>query len=233
MKKFLVGLILLGLLSTLFVSFGSIAFSQKKYNEAPMLANLVKAGKLPPVEQRLPVASDIYVVKPVEEVGQYGGTLRTVDTDPGMGWWNMTNEVEPLVRWKPDLTGYQPGLAKSWTYSGDGKSCTIFLRKGVKWSDGQPFTADDIMFWWEDLILNKDYPENPPRWAWLKGKLMTVKKINDYAVQFIFPAPNYIFHAAIAQGNWENVGYLTPKHYLKQFHPKYNPAVKDYAKLRE
>ena len=233
MRKILVCLVVLSLFFSVFVSFSSISFAQKKYNEAPMLAELVKSGKLPPVEQRLPVASDVYVVKPVEEIGQYGGTWRMVVTDPGMGLWNMANEVEPLIRWRPDLKGYQPGLAKSWTYSPDGKTCTIVLRKGVKWSDGHPFTVDDLMFWWNDLILNKDYPENPPRWAWRAGKLMTVRKVNDYTIQFSFSEPYYTFHAALAQGFWENVGYLAPKHYLSKFHPKYNPQMKDYTKLRE
>jgi len=74
MRKILVCLVVLSLIFSVFVSFSSISFAQKKYNEAPMLAELVKSGKLPPVEQRLPVASDVYVVKPVEEIGQYGGT---------------------------------------------------------------------------------------------------------------------------------------------------------------
>ena len=157
MKKCLVGLVILSLV----FGFASISFAQE-YNEAPMLAELVKEGKLPPVEERLPISSDIYVVEPVEEVGQYGGTWRMVDTGPGMGFWCMVNAVEPLVRWnraEDGYKGFKPRLAKSWTYSDDGKSCTIFLREGVKWSDGEPFTADDIMFWWNDLILDEDYPE--------------------------------------------------------------------------
>lgn len=201
-----------------------------KFNEAPQLSELVRQGKLPSVDQRIP--KNPVVIKPWEELGQYGGTWRRVwfGLSDGAGPWKLA--AETIVFWSSDGK-IVPNIAERWQVSKDAKEYTFYLRKGIKWSDGQPFTADDIMFWWEDLILNKDYPENPPRWAWLKGKLMTVKKINDYAVQFIFPAPNYIFHAAIAQGNWENVGYLTPKHYLKQFHPKYNPAVKDYAKLRE
>jgi len=237
MKNRCLSLILsLSIVFSLAFSMVPLAFPQQKYNEAPMLTDLVRQGKLPSVEKRLPSPSDVYIVKPVEEVGQYGGTWRMIDTGPGMGFWCMVNAVEPLVRWnrtKDGYKGFKPGLAKSWSYSKDGKSCTIFLRKGVKWSDGEPFTADDIMFWWNDLILNKDYPEDPPRWAWRTGKLMTVKKVNDYTVQFNFAAPYYTFHTAIAQGYWENVGYLTPKHYLQQFHPKYNSKIKDYQKLRE
>ena len=230
MKKYLVELVVLSLV----FGFALTSFAQE-YNESPMLAELVEQGKLPPVEERLPISSDIYVVEPVEEVGQYGGTWRMVDTGPGMGFWCMVNAVEPLVRWnraEDGYKGFKPGLAKSWTYSDDGKSCTIFLREGVKWSDGEPFTADDIMFWWNDLILDEDYPENPPRWAWRAEELMTVEKIDDYTVQFNFAAPYYTFHTALAQ-SYDNMQYLTPKHYLQQFHPKYNPEVEDYQKLRE
>lgn len=240
MRKILVSLLVLTLLMSLFAGLSSISFAQTRltrFNEAPMLSELVKQGKLPPVEKRLPVPEDIYVLEPVEEIGTYGGTWRTIDLGPGMGFWNMVNAVEPLVRWNKvgnEYKGFKPGLAKRWVYSDDGKICTIYLRKGLKWSDGEPFTADDIMFWWNDLITNKDYGyELPPRWAWRAGKLMDVEKVNDYTVRFKFAAPYYTFHTAIAQGYWENVGYLTPKHYLKQFHPKYNPNVKDYQKLRE
>jgi peptide/nickel transport system substrate-binding protein len=200
--------------------------------EAPQIAEMVKAGKLPPLEDRLP--KDPVVLNPVEKVGQYGGTWDQAVGSPGMGEWLMYVMVEPLVRWKPDLTGYMPGLAKAWEYSDDGMHYTIYLREGVKWSDGAPFTADDIMFWWEDLILDEEYEENPPRWSRMGGgELMTVDKIDDYTVRFNFPEPDFIFHAAIAQGFWECRGYLTPSHFLKQFHPRYNPDGGDYQKLRE
>ncbi len=203
-----------------------------EYKEAPQLAAKVKAGELPPVEERLPVASDIVVLKPVEKVGEYGGRWHMVDTDPGMGQYLMTNSVEPLVRWKPDLTGYAPGMAKSWEYSEGGRVCTIKLREGVKWSDGTPFTTADLMFWWNDLIENKDYAETAPRWAWVGEEKMTVKALDDYTIQFGFAEPYYTFHTAIAQGHWENNAYFTPSHYLKQFHPEYS-ADGDYQKLRE
>src|SRR5215469_18339601 len=55
----------------------------KKFNEAPMLADLVKAGKLPPVEQRVP--AEPLVLKPAHEIGQYGGTWRRAFTGPADG----------------------------------------------------------------------------------------------------------------------------------------------------
>ncbi|HPC77566.1 MAG TPA: ABC transporter substrate-binding protein, partial [bacterium] len=126
-----------------------------KFNEAPALAELVKQGKLPSVEKRLP--EDPLVVVPYEEIGQYGGTLRG-EAHLGMGdktgWWRMAHE--PLVYWDCAHRKIHPNLAKSWKVSDNGKTFTFYIRKGLKWSDGQPFTADDIMFYYEDILLNKE-----------------------------------------------------------------------------
>ncbi len=202
------------------------------YNEAPSLAERVAEGTLPPLEERLPHPDHIYVVDPVEEIGTYGGTWRMADTGPGLGQYQIMAAVEPLIRWQPDLTGYQPGLARDWEYSEDGTVFTIYLREGVKWSDGHPFTADDIMFWWEDLVLNREHGEGTPRWAWSDEQLMEVEKIDDYTVQFSFAASYFTFHTALAQGFWENVFYYAPKHYLSQYHPDYSEDG-DYSELMD
>ncbi|HON72564.1 MAG TPA: hypothetical protein PK512_04465, partial [bacterium] len=111
MKKFLVGIVVLGLVLSVFAGFGSISFAQKKYNEAPMLADLVKQGKLPPVEQRLPEEPLVYkegVEIPAGdvklEIGKYGGTLRIVNPGtPGGGeGWGISRE--PLLN--------QPGFGQ-------------------------------------------------------------------------------------------------------------------------
>jgi len=79
------------------------AAAPTRFKEAPMLADQVKAGKLPPVDQRLPLAP--VVIDPVEAVGQYGGTMRMVAGDDGMGWLRMTIGTESLVKWKRDVSG--------------------------------------------------------------------------------------------------------------------------------
>ncbi|HPC77675.1 MAG TPA: hypothetical protein PK811_05010, partial [bacterium] len=93
MKKFLVGIVVLGLVFSVFAGFNSVSFAQKKYNEAPVLAELVKAGKLPPVEERLPENPVVFTQDwneiPSEdmklEIGRYGGTLRLADPAPESG----------------------------------------------------------------------------------------------------------------------------------------------------
>jgi peptide/nickel transport system substrate-binding protein len=129
----------------------------KTFKEAPMLAELVKAGKLPPVEQRLPQPTDLMVVKPVKEIGKYGGRWRRGFTGPADNEnGNRICSTDKILMW--DYTGNRvaPCLAKDWRLSDDGRICTIFLRKGLKWSDGQPFTADDFLFWYTDIYQNKE-----------------------------------------------------------------------------
>src|SRR4051812_33568241 len=126
----------------------------KKFGEAPMLAELVKAGKLPPVEQRIP--QEPMVLKPLRDVGKYGGTLKR----GFMGTADSENGNRFMATDKPlffDITGTKlvPNVVKAWTVSPDGKVTTLSLRKGMKWSDGSPFTADDFVFWFEDVYQNK------------------------------------------------------------------------------
>jgi len=107
--------------------------------EAPMLAKLVAAGKLPPLEQRMP--ANPLVVKPYEALGFYGGTWHVMVDNPDLGMYKMMNGYAPLVRWKADCSGLEPGTASSWEFNKDGSQLTLHLRKGIKWSDGVEFTS--------------------------------------------------------------------------------------------
>jgi len=132
----------------------------KTFKEAPQLAELVKAGKLPSVKER--IGEDPLVIKPVHEIGRYGGTIRRGFTGPGD--WSAGVRFcgnDSLVHW--DMTGTKPTplAAKSWQFSDGDKTLTIHLRRGMKWSDGKPFTADDFVFWFEDLYKNKDLVPSP------------------------------------------------------------------------
>jgi len=185
----------------------------ENFNEAPMLKTKVAAGEIPPVEERLP--EEPMVVNPVEEVGRYGGTIHTPCVLTNMavevGWMNC----ESMFQVDANGVDIIPQIAKGYEFSKDGKTFTLYLRKGMKWSDGYPFTADDVMFWWEDVTLNKDL--NPILWTgWCPGgKPMKVEKIDDYTVRFEFAAPylNFIYRLLSSVA--------LPKHYLKNFHPRY------------
>jgi peptide/nickel transport system substrate-binding protein len=194
------------------------------YNEAPMLAELVTAGTLPPVEERLPEAPQ--VIQVVESIGEYGGTWHNVTGDPGAGNIKMAL-YDPAVRWKPDYTGYEPGLAESWEWSDDGKTITFHFRQGIKWSDGEPFTMEDMKFWWEDLALNEDYKKvSVPWWARNSdGSPITMAFPDDYTWVLKFDQPQWIMPFVLAQGFWEWEPLMKPKHFLTQWHPKYTEGA--------
>lgn len=195
-----------------------------KFNEAPMLAELVKQGKLPPVEKRLP--NEPVVVEPIEEIGQYGGTVRMayIEAKNWPGVSAMTG-VETILKFGRDGRTVVPNIAKSWKLSQDGKTLVLSLRKGLKWSDGNPFTADDILFWYEDVFLNEELTPTKPKIWCPGGKPMEMKKLNDYTVQLKFAVSYPIILNLLVYSGTEGSFYL-PKHYLKQFHIRYTPKEK-------
>jgi peptide/nickel transport system substrate-binding protein len=199
-----------------------------EYNEAPMLAEMVAAGELPSVEERLP--AEPMVVMPIESIGQYGGTWYR-------GWRGINDfhcygriNYEPMLRWPRDPRDpVQPGLAKDWKWSDGGKTLTLFLREGLKWSDGAPFTVDDIIFWWEDIENDPDITTAPHTEWVVAGEPMELEKVDDITIQLKFAGPNGLaetvglaFHGNQWPLGFERFGFFAPRHYLEQFHPKYN-----------
>jgi peptide/nickel transport system substrate-binding protein len=203
------------------------AKTPKQFKEAPMLADLVKAGKLPPVEQRLP--SEPLVIQPTNEIGKYGGNWRMAFTGPADSQNMERHNHDHLIYFDAKVEQLVPNVAKGWDVQDGGRTVVIKLRQGMKWSDGQPFTADDIMFWYEDLYLNDDL--NPAKAAFMAigGKQGTVEKVDDSSVAFKFEQPYYMFLDQIGTlavaGHMTNgrfaMGLWAPKHYMQQFHPKY------------
>src|SRR5215470_5574184 len=138
------------------------ALAQGKYKEAPALAEQVKAGKLAAVDARLPEKP--LVVPTVDKVGEYGGTWRRAFLGPA-DYNNYIRVVyDALFRFSPDGAKIEPKIAESATPSADFKVWTIKLREGSRWSDGAPFGADDILFWYNDVLLNKELTPTLPGW---------------------------------------------------------------------
>jgi peptide/nickel transport system substrate-binding protein len=193
-----------------------------KYKEASTLAEQVKAGKLPPVEQRLP--ADPLVVPVVERTGQYGGVWRRAFLGPA-DYNNYVRVVyDALVRFSPDGAKIEPKIAAGWESSPDFKLWTIKLRKGARWSDGAPFTADDIVFWYKDVLLNKDLMPVVP--GWMRngdGTPASVEKVDAQTVRFSYKQAATLFLTALANqdGGDRTYAAFLPAHYLKRFHPAY------------
>lgn len=203
---------------------GAIPALAVKYNEAPMLRTKVAASELPPVEERLP--KNPVVIKPFEEIGQYGGVIRTASQ--GLFMPDDASELSQhgVYLFRPDPTSLNvyPWIATGYDISKDGKDFTIHLRKGVRWSDGFPFTADDILFWWKDVVLNNELtPTKPSVWI-VNGKLPEFEKVDGYTFFIHFPERYSVAPLLLRQI------VLTPKHYLKKWHIKYNPKAKELAK---
>ncbi|HHY99272.1 MAG TPA: ABC transporter substrate-binding protein [Firmicutes bacterium] len=212
-----IGYGILGLASVILVlGIGIVSSAKGSYHEAPMLAAMVKEGKLPPVGERLPV--EPAVVQPVEKIGQYGGTWRTAFTTYAP---LLLATYEPLLRWDRNLEEVIPNIARDWKVSSDGTTYTFYLRKGMKWSDGEPFTADDVVFWYEDVLLNKELTPSIQPWFMAGGKPGHVEKIDAYTFKVIFSKPNATFLEAMASAYQGQPLVRYPKHYLKQFHPRY------------
>jgi peptide/nickel transport system substrate-binding protein len=164
----------------------------KTFKEPPNLAAQVQQKKLPPVQER--VSADPLVIKPLREVGKYGGTWRRGFSGPA-DFWNGYRCCghDKILFW--DYTGNVavPNVAKGWEITDDGRTFTVLLRKGMKWSDGHLFTADDFMFWYEDIYQNTTLlPTKTPVLA-INGKPGVMEKVDDSTVRFKFPEPYYAF----------------------------------------
>ncbi len=218
----------------------------KTFKEAPTLDAQVKAGKLPPVDKRLPEQSQLFVVKPLQEIGKYGGNWRRAFTGPADHEnGNRINSIDKILTFDYTGTKIVPSLARDWKVSEDGKTTTIYLRKGAKWSDGRPLTADDFMFWYEDIYLNKNIVPTPFFEFQINGKDGKMRKVDDYTVAFEFPEPYAFFVYQLAgstgigaglatRGAFQNWGgAYAPAHYLKQFLPKYSSEEAANKKAKE
>lgn len=174
--------------------------------------------ELPALADRLP--SEPLVVVPYAATGKYGGTLDALSnaTEAGTSDFMSIRHVN-LVRYSDDLETIVPNIAKSWAWNDDYTQLTFTLRKGHKWSDGQPFTSADVKFWYDNLALDPNINEKPKDYVTVGGERMTVDTPDDVTVVFNLPAPkpgllaHFATHFAQA---------FQPKHFLGQFHPDIN-----------
>jgi peptide/nickel transport system substrate-binding protein len=178
--------------------------TEAKCGESPMLAEQVKAGKLPPCEERVP--SEPLVANPHPQlapwvtettIGNYGGTLRLVDYDKGTlghdaGW--LQNEFWLATEGtKHDSAKTHGNIFRDYKISDDAKEITFYMRKGMKYSDGSPFTTEDVAFWWNSVMLNETLtPIIGSNWRSGRnpsGEVLKLEVIDDFTFKFISTEP--------------------------------------------
>lgn len=207
---------------------GVVHAQEDTFSEAPVLAALVEAGELPPVEERLP--TNPMVVEPIDSVGDYGGIWHRA--------WRGINDFhafgriiyDPVLRWPRDPQDpVQPGMAERWEFNEEGTELTLYFREGLRWSDGERWTVDDVIFWWEAIETDTNItPSIHAEWV-VGGEPMQLEKIDDYTIKLSFAAPNGLaetvglaFHGNQWPLGFERFGFYAPRHYLEQFHPAYS-----------
>jgi peptide/nickel transport system substrate-binding protein len=190
-----------------------------QFAEAPLFAEQTASGALPPVQERLPL--NPMVVTPNEQVGTYGGTWRTaIVGGQDLAWLVRTVAYDHLVRWDPAWEAVIPNIAESWETSADGRTYTFKLREGHKWSDGQPFTVEDVMFYGQDVYRNEELTTSLGTNPW------TIEQVDELRFAVTFERPDGLFIQNLATPNGDDWTRY-PKHYLQQFHAKYNTTNLD------
>ncbi|WP_374431976.1 ABC transporter substrate-binding protein [Tabrizicola sp.] len=205
------------------------------YSEPAWVTAFVDAGKLPPVAERLPKEPLVYKTANMPDgPGVYGDVMRHVIGGRPEGWnfwagqsygWGGIDIglVECLTRTGPLFTVNSedlqplPNLAKSWEWSEDGKTLTVKLIEGAKWSDGDPFDTEDIEFYWNDVIMDENVtPLMGASPATYNNATYATVDPYTFTLTFAEPFPEQVLYA-MAYGNF----CPGPSHVLKPKHPKH------------
>ncbi len=217
--------ILFIVLMTIISLFSAVQAQDMMYGESPILAERVEAGDLPPVEERLPLSPRVIAVEG-SDIGVYGGDF----DDPFVGdaFWasQMIYYISRrgLVNWNQDFSDWEPNIAESVDVNEDATVYTFHLREGLKWSDGVDFTADDVLFFFNDIMGNEELNGGSfPAGVFRPGDAAPlVEKIDDYTFTITFETSYGMFLINLC-GYDSFLPVTAPKHYLEQFHIDYNP----------
>lgn len=200
--------------------FNSKAACDLTFSENPAIAALNSQifgnPDLPAVADRLP--QEPLVIAPYESIGQYGGQFEALSnaTESGTSDFLSVRHTS-LVRYADDLQTIVPHVAKSFTWNEDFTQLTIELRKGHKWSDGAPFTSADIVFWYNNLMMDTNVIAEAKAYALVDGEPMDVVALDETTVQFTMKAPKPGLIETFAA---QYVQPYQPVHFLGQFHPE-------------
>jgi len=206
----------------------------------------VATGRLPPLAQRLPREPLVFEAAALPDgPGRYGGALRQVTGGRPEGWNYAAGQAQgwggvdigtmecltrtgPLFLVRRDALAPLPNLARSWRWSADGRSLTMQLVEGARWSDGHPFTSDDVMFFWTDHVLDPNVTPLGGAGPDTFGPGTRLEALGPYTIrwQFTRPFPVDVLYQ-MAYGKF----CPGPAHVLRPQHPRYNRA-NSYADYR-
>ena len=203
-----------------FLMFFSIAGNAFAYSEAPSLAKKVAAGKLPPVDERLPINPRKLNFKNLGlKIGKYGGSIRMLMARAKDARQMSVYGYSRLVGYHPKTFELEADILESFEVK-EGRRFTFELRRGHKWSDGQPLTSEDFRYWWEDVANNKELsPVGPPKIMTINDELPIFEVINRYKFRYTWKRPNPDFLPRLASASPLYI--YRPAHYMRQFHEKY------------
>ena len=208
------------------VSWPSLSDSMpSSFSESPMCAAKAEAGEIPALADRLP--ENPLVIQPAESIGEYGGTWYRAFTGPADGQ-NMERPMKDhILFFGTNMTDVQPNIAESWTSNADATEFTLTLRKGLKWSDGDDYNTDDIMFWYDHMVTNEDLVPTPPSWMKSGGEMLEFTQVSKETLQINSAEPYGLLITLLAsvvvagphtRGD-SGLGLYAPSHYLSDFHP--------------
>lgn len=216
-----------------------------EFRESPVLTEKVQAGALPAVKDRLPKTpllirpGDLVDDSDVKMVpGQFGGTLQ-LPRDPNFDSAVYLACVEPLL-WATGGTDFSKPIVgnvlEGYEVSDDATTYTFHLREGMRWSDGEPVTIEDVRFAFDDVLLNTDLTPIFP--AHLRAPRPNAPKpkieFGESSFTLTFDQPYGSLPARICLGEWRSYSELIkPRHYLEQFHKKYADPAKLAAMIKD
>ncbi len=211
----------------------TVSSEQADMKESPMLTERVESGDLPPLEERLPEVPRVTEMGSAEAV--YGGEMQLAFqgvSSSEYGWMNSARVLNQEGIGTMEEMPYA-NVVESYDTNEDYTQFTFHMRKGMRWSDGEPLTTEDVRFWWEDVTNNTAItPTVDAMWS-VNGELMELEIIDEYTFQCNFSESYLLFPWNISLAWRSNPIFFLPAHYLKQFHVDYAEPEAYAAALEE
>lgn len=211
---------------------GLSTLAEARYIGSPFLDAEVADGTLPPVDQRLPAEPLVVDLETRGQTeGRHGGQLVSLMRRAKDMRYMYVYGYARLVKYDENFE-IVPDILKDFEISEGGRTFTLHLRQGHKWSDGHPFTTADFLYFWDDMAHNEElFPSGPPSYMKIMGEYPTVEALDSTTIVYRFPAPNPDFLPGLAQARPNQI--FAAKHYLSQFHPNYVPLAELEAAAEE